>query len=322
MPLLDKSTNIKTTSNTIKLYLFPFGSEENLGSHAALEYNGQVIDYSSRGFAPHLRAKKECYIYEIDAQKAGIDPKKLEEAIQKRKKTIKGKNYNYLTENCADQVIAVLEEAGAKNISKTLGISIPMLDGVASLDDWAEKNGTLIQTPLHEKGRANLHHYLKGLAKGTAPTSIKYQEDREKIKNCIQAICNPADYKQKIKKDYDQACAKGSFSDKMAANKKYSEQYMLTMLPQEEIARQVKEILCEYPDNRYKQLLINNGQSLLISASYRDTLSETTKDYLQQAGFPAKSLGRTEKPQQTPSPKKHPSASPTINMYDHNSQKA
>lgn len=116
----------------IRLYIYRFLSDKYAPSHAALEYKGNSIDYSSKGFSENGDSGQHgCYVYEIYPSDIGVDPKKLEQAIQKRQKQIQGSDYQYFTENCADQVLAVLKEAGAKNLPNQtgLGLSIPSMEG-------------------------------------------------------------------------------------------------------------------------------------------------------------------------------------------------
>ena len=285
----------------IKLYIFPFGSGEMMIGHAALEYRNNVIDYSTKGFSEKLSHHKECYVYEIDPLKVNIDPDKLEEAIKNRKAIIKGSNYNYLTENCADQIFEVLTEAGATDLKKTLGISIPKLDGVPSLDDWAEKHGTLIQTPIQEMGALNLQHYIKSILSNAAPSPnmVKFEDDFEKVENYVKAICNPEQYKNDIKehykREYKRACAEGNILDKIKANHEYSEHKMLVLLPQEELARQVAEIFASYPESNYKKMMLGYNQKRIQTAFLNNGLSEKTKELLRSAGFSEEALGSERK---------------------------
>lgn len=324
-----KTVNYATAQNIqkkvyapIKLYIFPFGGDENTMSHAALEYHGNIIDYGSKGFSRRLLKDNECYVYEIDPQKAGIDTDKLEQAIIQRQKELRGKDYNYLTENCADQVIAVLEEAGAKDIKKLFGISIPMLNGLPSLDDWAEKYGTLIQTPEEMAGKTNLAHYLKALIERRGnPASVKFIKDRKKVRNCLWAMADPEQYRKDIKKDYKNRYTRGDFFQKAEAEKEYSEYYLLSMLPQEELARQVASVLSQYPDNSYKRQMMLTNRVPLLKAKRCNTLSQESKDILHSAGFSDEVLGRSGKQHHHIPKKMKEDLVPQLNIYENINQR-
>ena len=170
----------------IRIYIYDFNSEENKGSHAALEFEGEVIDYSSAGFSSRSdRCQHGCRVYEIEPENIGVDPDKLIKAIKQRKREIRGSDYNYLSQNCADQVMTVLRRAGATDLPDESGahtakptaegsvadvvkdaVNIPIIGDIAgavasgivkaetfitgqdALDEWCEANGRLAETRL------------------------------------------------------------------------------------------------------------------------------------------------------------------------------
>jgi hypothetical protein len=255
----------------IKIYIFPFGTEGMRVSHAALKYGDDIINYGGKGFSNRIGEPENCYIYNIYPSEVGINPKKLTAAIKKRKAKIKGKDYNYFTQNCADQVVAVLKEAGAKDIDQCLGISIPKLDGVPSLDDWAEKHGKLEQIP-HEM---TLHNYLSAMAsknKFHTATYFKLEEDRESIADYIKGICHPKEHAV-----YDIP--------------KFPFQSYRQLTP-EECAERVKDILMSYPE-RKRQLLIKPYLKKL--AANRNNISKRSMTILTKAGVPETTFTKSDK---------------------------
>lgn len=282
----------------IKLYIYPFGALECPVSHAALSYGEQVIDFGSKGFFKNVRKNDGCYIYNIYPSEAGIDAKKLQKAIEKRQKQVKGNDYNYLTENCADQVFAVLKEAGAKDLNKTLGIAIPKLDGVNSLDDWAEKHGHLVQTPNQDNIHTNLRHLIKGINNKEHPKKAKFSEDMAKIRAAAQALISPEDCRHSLKNLYESSCnrKKANLLDKISARREYMENYIYTQLPAEEVVRQMIEIINEYPpESIQRRHLINVSAAKIAQANSKGKLTDKMKDMLEQAGYKSSLLGRANR---------------------------
>jgi len=308
----------------IKLHIYPFGSSENIISHAIMEYDGEVVNYSSRGFSKNAGQSDGCYIYEVYPSEVGIDGEKLKQAIQNRKTKVAGKDYNFLTENCADQIVAVLEEAGAKDISKTLGISIPKLDGVSSLDDWAEKHGKLVQKP--ENFHASLRQYLKAAYNHKTVSNVKFIEDKNTVQDCLDVIKDRETYLKKIKKDYEGKCAKSSLLDQISLRHEYVQRYALTLLSPEQLAKKVALITNDYNNKpTEKQHLINCSAARVLVLKNRNLLTETMKDTLEQAGYSPMQLGRQDKsntPQQKKQSAPEQKQPPTINIYNQDSHTA
>ena len=311
---------MKPNEEPIKLYIYPFGALECPVSHAALSYGEQVIDFGSKGFFKNVRKNDGCYIYNIYPSEAGIDAKKLQKAIEKRQKQIKGNDYNYLTENCADQVFAVLKEAGAKDLDKTLGIAIPKLDGVNSLDDWAEKHGHLVQTPNQDNIHTNLRHLINGINNKEHPKKAKFSEDMAKIRAAAYALTSPQKCRNMLKGIYERTCKrkKSNFIDKINARREYLDNYIYTQLPAEEVVRQMVAIINEYPEgSTQRQQLVRITSIRIGEANRKGILSDKLKDMLEQAGYNPSLLGRSEKKIQDSKPNTKPNTqvSPTLNIY-------
>jgi len=145
-----KKVVLTAEEEPIKIYIYPFLAKKNVVSHAAMRYKDESIDYGTKGFNEYTRPHEDAHVYYLYPSEIGVDPKKLVEAIKRRKKIVKGSDYGYLGQNCAKQVIACLEEAGAKDISKPLGISVPTVPIFDDLEDWAQKNGHYKGIPLSE----------------------------------------------------------------------------------------------------------------------------------------------------------------------------
>lgn len=246
-------------------------------------------------------------------------PKKLEQAIEKRQQQIKGKDYNYLTENCADQIFAVLREAGAKDLSKTLGISIPKLDGVNSLDDWAEKNGHLVQIPKPEDKQPNLRHLINGINSRRPPKTLKFSEDLAKVRAAAQTLVSPEECRRALKKHYDSSCKfkSNNFLDKMTARREYLENYLYTQLPAEEVVRQLVAIINEYPpEDTRRRHLITSSSAFIARAHRQGKLTDEMRDMLVQTGYNSSALGRAKKIQNSrPTTKPKAPKSPSQCLY-------
>lgn len=191
----------------IVLRIFHFGSDKMLVSHASMSYDGQNIDYSSKGFSDNA-TRSDCFEYNIYPSEVGIDPESLKKAITEQKKNVKGDDYNYLTQNCADQVIAVLETAGAKDIPQPLGIAVPSIPVLDDLEDWAKVNGHLV--------------------KGDKAYHAQRQQDLNTYRDYISAATNPEEFKKNIKKEYEQdKKSSKNLYEKAKATKKYFERYLM-----------------------------------------------------------------------------------------------
>lgn len=98
--------------------------------HVQMEYEGLVIDFEAGGMRnlkadlPRIFEEGIRHYYVFPAA-AGIDGGRLREAILRRRR--QAGDYSLISNNCADQVKEVLEEAGARGIGefRPLDISVP-----------------------------------------------------------------------------------------------------------------------------------------------------------------------------------------------------
>jgi len=200
----------------IRIYIFNFGSAQNAGSHAALEFNGQTIDFGPEGFLDKSDDQQhECRVYEIDPKQINVNPQKLIEAINQRKQQVRGSDYLYFSENCAEQVCAVLRQAGAKKLPDEtgLGIPTPTMTGMANvISDQIDVpvigdivGGTASFVAGAAKvvtGQKTLEEYCQqnGKLAETRVTSSDFSRIQNEFSNYMNMLKDPEAFKQEMRR--------------------------------------------------------------------------------------------------------------------------
>lgn len=211
---------------TIKIYIYDFASEQNFASHAALEFAGGAIDYGPSGFSSAGDdGQHACRVYEIDPAKIGVDPEKLAAAIEQRKNNIKGEQYGYFSENCANQVCEVLREAGATGLPDLTGAGIPtpttninygnLQDkiedavGIPVVDDVAgfvggqvigRVAGAFLETTALMAHQETLEDYClkNGKLTEVRETKENFNDISSKFRTYMEILNNPEEYKKSL----------------------------------------------------------------------------------------------------------------------------
>lgn len=269
----------------IRIYIYDFLSKGYGPSHAALEYKGQTIDFGSKGFLNTADNKMHgCKVYEVYPSQIGVTPAKLQQAILNRKKQLKGSDYQYFTQNCADQVIAVLRDSGAKDLPS--GIGIPSLSGTApqivksllnptlgyllekqTLENWAKEHGSLAEV---RKNQEDYYHI-----KSTFYESIKILE-------------NPEQYKKELRKERDRALRGETVTLAGKTPTELLEEYKDTLPPAEyeKMKKQYAAMLNPQKPSAEEQAKINAeyAKKLAFANTPRQELYEQTLISLASAG--------------------------------------
>lgn len=232
-----------------------------------------MIDYSPNGFSNRSDERQHgCRVYEIDPQKIGVAPQQLLTEIKYRKQKIRGADYSYLSENCADQVCSVLRAAGANNLpdksgvfhvaTPTMGgsivdvvsdkvekaIDIPVIGDIAG---WVSGQATsgLASASQWITGQDTVEEYCQqnGRLVETRVSEEKYCRTIDKYECYMEILHDPAAYKEKCKKERDLEIMRAEWK----ANKELIDPILKDTLPEEEyqaFLEQVKE------DNTISQL--------------------------------------------------------------------
>lgn len=268
----------------IYIYIYDFGSE-NQGSHAALQFGEEIIDFSPKGFSEiRDQDRHECRVYTIDPKQINVKPEKLLEAIKKRKEKITGSNYFYFGENCAKQVCAVLREAGAKNLPDETGLDIPTPTmqgmsrvikdkiGIPIIGDVA---GKLVQTVSHTAkivtGQETLEEYCQqnGRLAEVRQASATYHRTRNEFKKLMQILHDPQAYQQEMIRRRDLELAGRDPDGGNSLAMELYKQYKDTLSPEEaeRVEKQYRELFQITPPSAQEQISIRARYAREIALS-------------------------------------------------------
>lgn len=280
----------------IYIYIFPFGSDGYEVSHAAMSYGDDVINFGGRGFSLSKFALDEanCYKYEVSPSKAGIDTEKLQQAMRDRVNKIKGEDYNFFMENCADQVVACLREAGAQDVKETLGVAIPKLGGFNSLDNWAEKHGKLVQAPAKMIEKVELRNYIKSLFSVLGrdgferPTSFQKMCDYREFCDCMGFLKDKEGYKHSIKSMYE-TNEEGGMFHAVKQRSEYMERYMLSKLSEKELVDRIIKTTENYHENEMYGRLMRETICDFVKKDFESVSDETIQSLRKFVNKDAKS---------------------------------
>ena len=226
-----------------------------------MEYNGEVIDYSSSGFSRFGVARQDCKVYEIYPSEAGIDPDKLLKAMKERKENVKGSDYQYFGNNCARQVIACLEAAGAKDIPQPLGIAVPSIPFFDDLEDWAKEHGYLASKNQSSTEQGDLY------------TKYKY---------AIEILCNRQQFKEEMEEDLKHPNRNTMLADVLA---KQSEEALAALGYSKEKSDKPSEVDYQIYARKRMMLLFSDEQLMnFVISSYR-SLVDPRVDYAIKHGI-------------------------------------
>lgn len=234
LSMADNSLN----GEKIYIYIWDFNSQENKGSHAALGFAGETIDFSPDGFSSKNDNRMHgCRVYELDPKKIGADPDKLLKAIKKRKRQISGNDYNYFSENCADQVCSVLREAGARDLPDKSGVHTAMPTTGGSIADAVEKEvdvpivgwlagraaSGIASAGVWLTGQDTVEEYCqdKGKLVETRLPAIQFNSIKSDYRRYMKILQNPEAYRKEMREE----CAEELSGSGASANSMVSDLY-------------------------------------------------------------------------------------------------
>lgn len=216
----------------IRIYIYDFLSDKYAPSHAALEYKGETIDFSSHGFSSSSNETMHgCKVYEVYPSKIGVSPAKLQQAIKNRKAQIKGSDYQYLTQNCADQVVAVLRSAGAKDLPN---IGIPSMSGKAPQIAADALLGPVLKDVL-EKSTVEKWAETHGKLTEVRKNETDYYKTKNDFLTYLKILENPETYKKELKEERDRQLRgeSGNFLTAIGDNEDILKKYKDTLPPEQ-----------------------------------------------------------------------------------------